>query len=84
MWQYSYTISLCVHIQVLINRGCIEPCLQSLLRAKLRRRERGVEGIEAPDILLMEVIFSAMGTLLKSVNNTYIVIVLDTVNCILA
>ena len=55
-------------LQVLIDHGCIELCMQSLLRAKLKKKEKGLEGFESPEFrLIMDVIASAMGTLCKSV-----------------
>ena len=42
--------------------------MQSLLRAKLKKKEKGVEGLEGPEFrIIMDVIASAMGTLCKSV-----------------
>ena len=42
--------------------------MQSLLRAKLKKKEKGLEGFESPEFeVVMDVISSAMGTLCKSV-----------------
>ena len=42
--------------------------MQSLLRAKLKKKEKGLEGFESPEFrVIMDVIASAMGTLCKLV-----------------
>ena len=44
--------------------------MQSMLRAKLKKKEKGLEGFESPEFMIrviMDVISSAMGTLCKLV-----------------
>ena len=49
------------HRNVLIRHGCIELCMQSLLRVKVPRAVR----IDAGDVISQDVVASAMGTLCK-------------------